>query len=50
MKKSLHFTALITLTRFVSQIVGPIYNIQPSQPNKGRIESGNVIIAVNFPI
>ena len=37
MRKSLHFTALITLTRFVSQIVGPIYNIQPSQSNKGRI-------------
>ena len=37
MRKLLYFTALIKLTRFVSQIVGPIYNIQPSQPKKGRI-------------
>ena len=37
MRKSLHFIASITLTRFVSHIVGPIYNIQPSKPNKGRI-------------
>ena len=34
MRKSLHFIALITLTRFVSQIFGPIH---PPQPNKGRI-------------
>ena len=37
MRKSLHFIASITLTRFVSHVVGPIYNIQPSKPNKGRI-------------
>lgn len=34
MRKSLH---LITLARFVPQIVGSLYNIQPSQPNKGFI-------------
>ena len=34
MRKSLN---LITLTRFVAQIVGSLYNIQPSQPNKGLI-------------
>ena len=37
MRKSLHFIALITLTRLVSQIFGPIHNIHPPQPNKGRI-------------
>ena len=37
MRKSLHFIASITLTRFVSHVVGPIYNIQPSKPNRGRI-------------
>ena len=37
MRKSLHLITLITLTRFVSQIVGSIYNIQPSQPNKELI-------------
>ena len=37
MRKSLHFIALIALTRFVSQIFRPIHNIHPPQPNKGRI-------------